>query len=230
MITLYELAGADENRRFSPYVWRTRMALAHKGLEYQGLPWRFTEKDRIAQSGSPRVPVISDDGEWVADSWKIACYLEDKYPKSPSLFGGDIGRGTAYFINSWVDSVLQPSLFPMYVADIHRHLADVDKEYFRTSREKYLGSRLEDIQAGREAHQAAFEKNLTPLRHCLKNQPFICGDAPAYGDYIMFSPFQWVRCISDYQCLKPEDPVYAWRGRMLDLFDGMAGKAVGYKI
>ena len=35
MKKLYELAGADENRRFSPYCWRARMALAHKGLEVE---------------------------------------------------------------------------------------------------------------------------------------------------------------------------------------------------
>ncbi len=31
-ITMYDLAGADPNRRFSPFCWRTKMALAHKGL------------------------------------------------------------------------------------------------------------------------------------------------------------------------------------------------------
>jgi glutathione S-transferase len=230
MITLYELAGADENRRFSPFVWRARLALAHKELPFKGLPWRFIEKDKIAPSGSEKVPVIDDNGHWLADSWKIACYLEDKYPKAPSLFGSAIGRGEAYFINSWVDGVLQPALFPMYVADIHKHLTEDDKVYFRTAREKLLGRSLEDVQAGRETCQGAFEKTLTPLRHTLKNQPFICGDAPAYADYIIFSSFQWIRCISDYKCLQPGDPVYDWRGRMLDLFDGMAGKAVGYPV
>ena len=47
MKKLYELAGADENRRFSPYCWRVRMALAHKRLEVESLPWHFTEKEAI---------------------------------------------------------------------------------------------------------------------------------------------------------------------------------------
>ena len=29
---LYDLAGADPNLRFSPYCWRAKFALAHKGL------------------------------------------------------------------------------------------------------------------------------------------------------------------------------------------------------
>ena len=43
MIKMYDLAGADEKRRFSPYCWRIRMALAHKGLDVECMPWRFTE-------------------------------------------------------------------------------------------------------------------------------------------------------------------------------------------
>ena len=59
-IKLYDLAGAEPDRRFSPYCWRTRMALAHKGLEVETIPWRFTEKDAIAFSGQGRVPVLID--------------------------------------------------------------------------------------------------------------------------------------------------------------------------
>jgi hypothetical protein len=31
-LKLFELVGADEARPFSPFCWRTRMALAHKVL------------------------------------------------------------------------------------------------------------------------------------------------------------------------------------------------------
>jgi glutathione S-transferase len=41
---LYDLAGADPDLRFSPFCWRTRFALAHKGLPVETIPWRFTEK------------------------------------------------------------------------------------------------------------------------------------------------------------------------------------------
>jgi hypothetical protein len=39
-----------------------------------------------------------------------------------------------------------------------------------------------------------------------------------------------VRAISDFRVLAPDDPVAAWRGRMLDLYDGLAGKAKGYAV
>ena len=67
-IKLYDLAAAEDDRRFSPYCWRIKMALAHKGLAVETIPWRFTEKDVLAFSGSGTVPVIVDGGRAVADS------------------------------------------------------------------------------------------------------------------------------------------------------------------
>src|SRR5262252_5221870 len=57
-ITMYDLAGAEPNRRFSPFCWRARMALAHKGLAVETVPWGFTEKDKLPQPNAGRVPVI----------------------------------------------------------------------------------------------------------------------------------------------------------------------------
>ena len=74
---LYDLAGAEAERRFSPYCWRTKMALIHKGLPFDTIPWRFNEKSVIAFSGQGRVPVLSDGDQVVSDSWTIATYLED---------------------------------------------------------------------------------------------------------------------------------------------------------
>ena len=57
---LYDLAGAEPDRRFSPYCWRIRMALAHKGLAVETIPWRFTDKAEIVASGQKFVPVLVD--------------------------------------------------------------------------------------------------------------------------------------------------------------------------
>ena len=61
-ITLYDLAGIEPERRFSPFCWRAKMALAHKGLAVDTVPWRFTEKDKLPKPNDGRVPVIVDDG------------------------------------------------------------------------------------------------------------------------------------------------------------------------
>ena len=99
-LRLYDLAGADPERRFSPYCWRIRLALAHKELPAETIPWRFTEKEAIAPSGQGRVPVLVDGERWIADSWPLANYLEDAYADRPSLFGGPIGRHLSRFYSS----------------------------------------------------------------------------------------------------------------------------------
>src|SRR6266436_5385349 len=71
-LKLFELVGTDEARPFSPFCWRTRMALAHKGLSAQSIPWRFTEKDAIAPHNSEKVPVLIDGETAIVDSWAIA--------------------------------------------------------------------------------------------------------------------------------------------------------------
>ena len=54
-IKLYDLTGAEDDRRFSPYCWRVKMALMHKGLAFDTIPWRYTEKDKIEFTGSTTV-------------------------------------------------------------------------------------------------------------------------------------------------------------------------------
>lgn len=227
-MTLYDLAGAEDERRFSPYCWRARLALAHKGLEADCLPVRFTEKDRIAFSGGQTYPVLADGTCAIVDSWDIACYLEDTYADRPSLFGGDIGRAQARFIAAWVDTVLHPQLVTMVVADIWKHLHEKDRDYFRQSREARFGAPLEEVQKGREERLPALRAALAPLRAVLKHADYLCGAAPAYGDYAVFGSFQWARSISPFRLLEEDDRVYAWRARMLELYDGLAGHALGY--
>ncbi len=227
-IILYDLAGAEPARRFSPYCWRIRLALAHKGLDVETVPWRFTEKETLPQPNAGRVPVIVDDGRVVHDSAAIALYLEERYPDRPSLFGGAIGEGLARFVQNWTEGVLHPALIPLLVLDIYRHIAPKDREYFRTSREKRFGMALEEVVKDREKRLPAFRDSLDPLRRTLGRQDFLSGAAPAYPDYIVFGAFEWARAISDFELLLAEDPVALWRTRLLDLFGGLARRAPAY--
>jgi glutathione S-transferase len=229
-LKLFELVGTDEARPFSPFCWRTRMALAHKGLDAESIPWRFTEKAAIAPHKSEKVPVLLDDETAVADSWAIANYLEDSYPDRPSLFGGEGGRAVGRMMNWWGDVTVMGGMFPLIVADIPGHLEPVDAAYFRQSREARFGKPLEQVMAGRDKSVEGFRRALDPMRLTLKSQPFIGGAKPNYADYIVFGPFQWARVVSPFKLLAEDDPVYSWRERLLDAFDGMARKSPGYQV
>ena len=224
-ITLYELAAADPQIRFSPYCWRTRFALAHKGLTPATLPWRFTETERLAFSGQGRVPVLCDGETVVFDSWEIALYLERSYPDRPSLFGGAGGIAHALFVNAWADTTLHPGISGLIVADIFRALRPEDQPYFRASREKLFRRTLEEHVAGRETRVVEWRRTLAPIRTVLHRQPWLGGAAPDYADYIVLGSLQWPRCISRFAMLEDTDPVRDWRDRGFALFDGLGAAA-----
>lgn len=229
-LKLFELVGADAERPFSPFCWRIRMALAHKGLSAETIPWCFTEKSAIAPHRSDKVPVLLDGETSVADSWAIATYLEDRYPDRPSLFGGAGGRAMARMINWWGDITVVGGMFPLIVADIPSHLKPVDADYFRKSREARFGKPLEEVVAGRDKAVENFRRALDPMRLTLKTQGYLGGETPNYADYIVFGAFQWARVVSPFKLLAEGDPVFAWREKLLDAFDGMARHSPGYPV
>lgn len=224
-ILLHDLCGVGD-RRFSPYCWRTRMALAHKGLAVEARPTPFTKIGLIAGGGQKSVPVIEDNGRVIADSWDIAVYLEETYPDRPTLFGGPGGIALSKFVEAWTFSAIHANLIRLIVKDIHDRLLPEDRAYFRASREKRFGATLEEVQAGREARLPRLHEALAPLSETLAKQPFLGGDGPLFADYIVFGPLQWARVISPFRVLPPPgDPVTDWFERCLDLFDGL-GRAM----
>ena len=220
-ITLYELVGRDD-LRFSPYCWRTRFALAHKGLDFDTVPVRFADKQAIAFSGQERVPVIRDGDRTVNDSWAIACYLDDAYPDLPRLFANARERAMARFVNSWFDLQVNPAFILLVVRDVYDNIDERDREYFLETREKRFGTTLDALHAARDERLPAARAALAPVRAVLADQPFIAGDEPGYADYILMGTCQWIRIVSPYRIIEPDDPVHEWRERMLALFDGMA--------
>jgi len=205
------------------------MALAHKGLAFETVPWRFTEKETIAFSGQGRVPVMVDGDRTVTDSWQIANYLEETYPDKPSLFGDSATHALTRFIKHWDETVLPPLLFPLVILDIFSNLHEKDKDYFRSTREAKLGKSLEEFaDCDQMVSLEVFRKALTPLRATVQETPFLGGDRPRFADYIVFARFQFARCMSPVKLLDPDDPVYGWRERVLDAFEGAAREALAY--
>jgi len=229
-IRMFDLCGRDADRPFSPYCWRTRMALAHKGLAVESVPWRFIEKDRLAFANATTVPVIVDGDHVVADSWKIALYLDDRYSDRPTLLGDAASTSAMLFIRQWADRVLHLALLRIVVLDIYRSLDEANQPYFRESREKRLGMTLEKYVEGQDTHLARLNEVLAPARAVVAGQPYFGGASPSYADYIVFGAFQWARAVSPTKLLAQDDAMHAWRGRMLGLYDGLAGKAAGYPV
>ena len=155
-IIVYELDGIDDVR-FSPYCWRTLLALRHKGFhDFERVPVPLHDRSPIAFSSQKRVPVLADGIRWVSDSWNIACYLEDTYPDRPTLFGGDMGRANALFINAWVQQIHKPGLLDITLQDTFQSVDPVDREWWRAAREKRFGpTEAHKVENGRSSPPGA---------------------------------------------------------------------------
>ena len=223
-IKLYDLATADPALRFSPYCWRVKMALAHKGLEWEEIPILFTEKHKLPHGSAGTVPVLEDGDAVVNDSWRIAEYLDQQYPDKP-LFGCDESRAHALLIKFWIERVVHPFITRMGVGDFLSTLDEKDKPYFIESREKRLGMPIVEYMRNREQSREGFRSSLEPLRAMLGEQSFVAGNSPGFADYIVFGILQWMRCGSPFPSLERDDPVYRYRERLLDLFDGFGRNA-----
>ncbi len=219
-ILLYDLVGHDTARPFSPHCWKTKMALAHKGLAATKVPTRFLEVPSIEGGVSKTVPVIRDGERVVADSFAIALYLDEAYPERPTLFSGEGGKAMARFIERWSQLTIHPYITSVALTDLNAMQDETNAAYFRENREQRLGKRLEEVVAGRDAGLAGFRASLEPLRSMLGYQPFIGGISPLFADYILFGALQWARVTSGSLPLSADDPAMEWFGRCLDLFEG----------
>ncbi|UDM07991.1 glutathione S-transferase N-terminal domain-containing protein [Halomonas sp. NyZ770] len=223
-ITLYDLCGRDDRLRFSPYCWRVRMALAHKGLAYTTVAWRFQQKEALAFAHYDKVPVLTDGDTVVTDSFDILRYLDTTYPEAPVL-GDGLGLQRVTLFKQLVDRSITPALFRIVVLDLLEAIHPEDREYFRTTREARFGASLEavhDPEKGRQQlHQA-----LVPASAQLKETPFLDGDSPAGADYLLFGSMMWAYSVSTETLVEERDPVAGWFQRMLAVHDGVAGKAM----
>ena len=221
MIELYDLVGADD-RRFSSNCWRTQFALAHKGLAYTTVPTRFCDIKQIADGQFRTIPVIRIGDTYIGDSARIARELETRYPATPSLFGTGIGRTYAAHLEAWLSAAVSLPILRLIIADIAARVDPADTAYFHVSREKRFGMTLEQMTAAPRSERVdAVLAVLAPIRAALADQPFLGGASPLYPDYLIAANLLWARAMSPGPLLPPDDPITAWLGRVLDLFNGL---------
>ena len=219
---LYELVGRDKTQGYSPFVWRSRLALEHKGLDYELVSLRFTEiKETLSFANSKTVPVLEDNGKAVSDSWEIACYLEDTYPDRPPLF---TDRSSAKLFDLQVAMPLLAPLFRTIVSDIYDILDEENQQYFRQTREPRIGCTIEEARDNFEQPFKIFKDNLWPYSQYFKSAGFIGGATPVYQDYVLYGMFLWARMTSPKRLLDDGDPLLSWIERMDRLFGGLGGR------
>jgi glutathione S-transferase len=221
-IRLYELV-LENGRSASPFVWRIRYALAHKGIPCDPVPVGFTEISKILGGRFKTVPIIEHGDTVMAESWDIAEYLDRAFPASPALFSGPAELAMVRLTDAWFTSEILRKMFGVYVLDVHNAARPSDRAYFRRTREERLkGASLEDFTADRASRLPGLRDALTPLRAYLGRYAFLGGNTPNYADYIALGAFIWVASVSTLPLLTHNDTLRAWIDRGLDLYGGLA--------
>ncbi|WP_438023202.1 glutathione S-transferase family protein [Sorangium sp. So ce233] len=223
-IRLYDLQVRDD-RRPSPFCWRIKFALAHKGLPYDTVPVALTDIPTIAGGAHKTVPIIDDGGKTVCDSWAIADYLDEAYPDRPRLFGSPAERELCRFVEASLFVSAGRPLFLGYLKDVHDHALERDRDYFRQSREKLVGCTLEELASARAERLEAARAGLESVRLTLKGgAPFLSGAHPGFADYMVAGFLLWIASIATAPFLRSDDPLLEWLGRVQDLYGGLGRK------
>ncbi|HZS40204.1 MAG TPA: glutathione S-transferase N-terminal domain-containing protein, partial [Polyangia bacterium] len=107
MIALYSY-------NISPYSAKVRAILRYKNLPFDERvvhPLRRRELERL--SGQDAVPVIQDGADVIADSTRIAAFLDEKYPERPILPRAPAERARALLVEDWADEALVKAVQPV---------------------------------------------------------------------------------------------------------------------
>jgi glutathione S-transferase len=121
--------------RHSPFSRRTRLALAHKGLDCELREARESPAFRVeAAKLSPfrTVPVLVDDGRALGDSTAIAHWLDRAYPRAARLWPDGESAADVLQVAALVDVVLNGVI-------------DVGTRYYALRKDPAFGAVTEEI-------------------------------------------------------------------------------------
>lgn len=138
------------------------------------------------------LPVLKDGERYVADSWAIAKYLEQKVP-SPTIFPGGLEAHEKF--QEYVLNNLHKPCLMWVLPQIPVILDDRGAEYFTRTREERFGKTLAEVSSGGDAEWLPqLRGNLTPVFHALRSSgAYILGKDFGYCDVLILSVCQWIR-------------------------------------
>ncbi len=224
-VRLYEVA-LNDGRSASPFVWRIRYALAHKGIAFESVYLGFTEIPTVFGGRFKTVPILEHQDTALSESWDIAEYLDRAFPDSARLFASPSELALVRLIDAWFMPEVMRKMFRVYVKDVYDAARPEDQPYFRESREKSMkGQTLESFTHDRASHLPAIRSALAPLRTHLAKFPFLGGSTPNFADYIVLGGFYWVASVSTLPLLASDDMLRAWLDRGFNLYGGIARRS-----
>lgn len=221
-IEFYELCAENKDIKFSPFVWRTRMALLHKVVDFKSIAWQFKDRDTKEHK---TVPAIYDNGKMVSDSWEIAKYLDAQYPDKPMLMKDAEAEAHAQLVSNICNNLIFATAVSMAIYPVSQIIDDESAAYFIETREGKFGKKLVDINNNDQtAAKENLANGLAVFEATLGTSDYLGGTAPTYADYTLFGVLKWIDVVA-YRPVATDSNVGKWFDRISNLYNGNASNA-----
>ena len=149
-------------------------------------------------SGTPfwTLPIIhdSESGQYISNSFDIALFLDQKFPDKPLLFPSGTKNAVQLFDTYFMEKVLGPICF----APSCDRIDAKSQLYFRKTRERWFGAKLEDLCPKGPARHVAWNKLRStfnslsgPRDGSNSGAIYYFGDTISYADFIVSSFIYW---------------------------------------
>ena len=205
---LYDLSGKN-NIRFIQPCWNVKLCLINNNIDFDTIPIRFTEKNKIIFSNQTLVPIIKYNEEIVSDSWNIFVWLNDKI-KEIKLIPNEQTKVFSHFLYFWTSKSLLPLIFKLIANDIPKILNEEDKEYFVKSREDRIKRPLKSLLSEKEKSKNQLFQSLITFEKILANNKFFNGKNLGLPDFIFFGNFMWAEKSSSEDLFENLPNIHKW--------------------
>jgi glutathione S-transferase len=154
-----------------------------------------------ASKGKYTVPAIQHvpTNTYIMDSVPIAQFLESTYPNPPVLLTSELGREIEAKARANGAIAFRISVMPREILI----LSPRAQEYFRRTREAFLGHRLEDLLDGDKEEQAwnAVDDGMRAVNELMQTNkaegPFVLGARPSMTDFFIAGSLQSARTVHE---------------------------------
>ncbi|KAF8965877.1 hypothetical protein BDZ97DRAFT_1658354 [Flammula alnicola] len=236
-IIFYDIPSTVPGIAWSPNTWKVRYCLNFKGIPYKTEWVEYPDiaahckklgiaPTRTNRDGSPyySLPAIHDPstGVYMADSIPIAEYLEKQYPNTPSVFPHNTLGLQMEFENAF-DSKMG-AMWNFVIPAACSRLNPVSEEFYRRTREKSYGKKIEDIAPkGEDAvtEWAKVEHGLGEIARWYSknggNGPFLMGETLSWADFVVGGHMVWFRNILGTDSREWTD-IVSWQGGIWKTF------------
>ncbi|KAG9120225.1 hypothetical protein FRC07_004363 [Ceratobasidium sp. 392] len=232
-IIFYDIVAKDGGH-WAPNPYKIRLSLNYKGLPYRVKYIKIEDVEPTMKAmGIPptsttsfpnyTLPMIVDppsdpNGEptYVSDSFKIATYLDEKYPapKYPAILPPETRALQHIFAESYAPTALSSVMFPVVIPRVLGILDEQSHEYMYRTRGEDRLKRLSDAEEAQQLALAREKWGDFAKVFDLTDGPWLMGETPTFVDFVIGCRFSfWRRVDGDGKVWKE---VASWQGGRWD--------------